>query len=62
MLKRRVDALEQALQNDGKVFVVCFTSENSPEPTEEELEAARKKALAEGRQVVFLGELERWSK
>jgi len=54
--------LEQALQNDGKVFVVYFTGENSPEPTEEELEAARKKALAEGRQVVFLGELERWSK
>ncbi len=62
-LDTRVKRLETALQGQQQeAIVVCFTDEEHPPPPVEEIEKARQKAIEEDRQVIFVGELERWSR
>jgi len=59
-LKQKIDNLERVLAADKtRVYVVCHVSENfSPE----EIEVAKQRGISEGKQVVFMGELEEWSR
>ncbi len=59
-LDTRVKKLEEALQGQQQEIMVILHDMDNPSP--KEMKAARQKALEEGRQVIFIGELERWSR
>lgn len=59
-LKQRLYNLEKMMvANKEEPYVIHLEDEVH---SQEEIEAARQKALEEGKQVVLIGELERWSR
>ncbi len=59
-LDTRVKKLEEALQDQQQEPIIIWHDTDNPSP--EEIELARQRAINEGKQVILIGELERWSR